>query len=238
MLATITEHYNWQAALAIAILVTVIAIVGKFIIFQVPAFRQMRTINLEEDQKRLAQEKYRQAINAGRIVGFASMAFFFVAILPFSATLEARSLGRILLEVFVILMVYDFFYYLTHRFVLHGNGAMRLVHALHHQARNPCWIDGSYVHPLEISIGLWLFFGSVIGYALVAGPAHVATVVVCFLAFLGINQLNHTYFKLPHFPYQPIDWIVAKHHIHHENMRKGNYATITMLYDKLFGTLE
>jgi sterol desaturase/sphingolipid hydroxylase (fatty acid hydroxylase superfamily) len=27
------------------------------------------------------------------------------------------------------------------------------------------------------------------------------------------------------------------HAVHHEKMRKGNYVTITLLYDKLFGTL-
>ena len=43
---------------------------------------------------------------------------------------------------------------------------------------------------------------------------------------------------LTEFPYRILTWISTKHAVHHENMRKGNYATITLLYDKLFGTLE
>ena len=238
MLSFMLQHYNWQASLAVALLVFGIITTGKYLIFKVPAFQRMREINNDEDRRRLAQEKYTAMIKRGQIVGFTSMAIFFAAVLPFSATFEPRSVGTILLEIFVILMVYDLFYYLTHRFVLHGNGPLKLVHGVHHQARDPSWIDSHYVHPIEIAIGLWLFFGTVMGYALVAGPAHVASIVVCFVAFHEINQLNHTYFKLPYSPYKTINWIVAKHHVHHENMRKGNYATITLFYDYLFGTLD
>jgi len=231
-------HYNWQASLAVAVSVWLIIASGKFLLFRVPAFRRMRDINIAEDRKRLADPKYPALIKRGKIAGFASMGFFFAALLPFAASFEARPVTRILLEIFTILMVYDFFYYLTHRFVLHGNGPLKLIHGIHHQARDPSWIDSHYVHPVEIAIGLWLFFGTVLGYALIAGPVHVASIVVCFVTFHEINQLNHTYCKLPYFPFKTINWIVAKHHVHHENMRRGNYATITLFYDYLFGTLD
>ena len=213
-------------------------VIGRYLIFKVPAFRRMREINAVEDKKRLAQEKYPALIKQGRIAGFASMGVFFLAILPFATTLESRSVGKILLEIFIILMVYDFFYYFTHRFLLHGDGSLRRIHGIHHQARDPSYIDAHYVHPIEISIGLWLFFGTVTGYALIAGPAHVASIVLCFVTFMELNQLNHTYFKLPHFPFRTLNWIVARHHVHHQNMRQGNYGTITMFYDYVFGTLD
>lgn len=232
------DNYNWQASLTVAVAVFLIVTIGKFFIFKVPAFRRMREINEVEDAKRLSQEKYPALIKRGKLAGFTSMGFFFVAILPFSATFAAPSIGRVLLEIFVILMVYDFFYYMAHRFLMHGNGPLKRIHGIHHQARDPSWIDSHYVHPVEISIGLWLFFGTVLGYALVAGPAHVISIVACFVAFHEINQLNHTYFKLPYFPFKTLNWIVSKHHIHHENMRRGNYATITMFYDYIFGTLD
>ena len=232
------DRYNWQAALAAVLLGALIMGIGRYLVFKVPAFRRMREINAVEDQKRLAQEKYPALIKQGRIAGFASLAIFFVVILPFATTIESRSAGKILLEIFAILMVYDFFYYLTHRFLLHGNGALRRIHGIHHQARDPSYIDAHYVHPIEISIGLWLFFGTVLGHAFVVGPAHVASIAVCFVTFMELNQLNHTYFKLPQFPFKTLNWIVAKHHVHHENMRRGNYGTITMFYDSLFGTLD
>jgi sterol desaturase/sphingolipid hydroxylase (fatty acid hydroxylase superfamily) len=237
MSAFTVDDYNWQAALGAVLLGAVIMTIGRYLIFKVPAFQRMQAINAVEDQKRLAQEKYPALIKQGRIAGFASLTFFFVVILPFATTLEARSVGKILLEIFVILMVYDFFYYLTHRFVLHGN-ALKRVHGIHHQARDPSYIDAHYVHPIEISIGLWLFFGTVIGHTLIAGPAHIASMVVCFVAFMTLNLLNHVYFKLPHYPFKTLDWIVARHHVHHESMRRGNYGTITMFYDYVFGTLD
>ena len=234
----IVGHYNWQASLAVLLLVAGLSAIGRYIAFKVPALQRMREINIEEDKKRLAQEKYPALLKRGRMAGFPSIVAFFLLILPFCATLAHRSVGGILLDIFIILMVYDFFYYLTHRFLLHGNPTLRRVHAVHHQARDPSWIDSHYVHPLEIAIGLWLFFGTVIAYAAVAGPIHGAGLAVSFIAFGQINVLNHAYFKLPHFPYKTINWIVAKHHVHHESMQRGNYATITLLYDRVFGTLD
>jgi sterol desaturase/sphingolipid hydroxylase (fatty acid hydroxylase superfamily) len=35
-----------------------------------------------------------------------------------------------------------------------------------------------------------------------------------------------------------INRLIHKHHVHHVNMGMGNYATITMLYDRMFGTLD
>jgi sterol desaturase/sphingolipid hydroxylase (fatty acid hydroxylase superfamily) len=231
-------HYNWQASLTVALAVVAIIQIAKYFLFKVPALARMREINNTEDEKRLTQEKYPALIRQGKIAGITSMAVFFVAILPFSATFDSPSFARILLEIVAILMVYDFFYYMAHRFLMHGNGPLRRIHGIHHQARDPSWIDSHYVHPIEIAVGLWLFFGTVAGYALIVGPAHVISLVMCFVAFHEINQLNHTYFKLPYFPFKTVSWIVSKHHIHHQNMRKGNYATITLFYDYLFGTLD
>jgi sterol desaturase/sphingolipid hydroxylase (fatty acid hydroxylase superfamily) len=98
-----------------------------------------------------------------------AVALAVVAILPFSATVDSPSFARILLEIVAILMVYDFFYYMAHRFLMHGNGPLRRIHGIHHQARDPSWIDSHYVHPIEIAVGLWLFFGTVAGYALIVG---------------------------------------------------------------------
>ena len=40
------------------------------------------------------------------------------------------------------------------------------------------------------------------------------------------------------FPWRTLNWIAIRHDAHHIDMHKGNYATITLLYDWLFGTLE
>ena len=43
---------------------------------------------------------------------------------------------------------------------------------------------------------------------------------------------------LPDFPFRAISNVTWIHAAHHVNMSKGNYATLTMIYDWMFGTLE
>ena len=61
-----------------------------------------------------------------------------------------------------------------------------------------------------------------------------------FLVWLAASRFGHVRLgdddSEPEF--RTLSWITAKHHVHHENMHKGNYATITLFYDKLFGTLD
>jgi sterol desaturase/sphingolipid hydroxylase (fatty acid hydroxylase superfamily) len=61
---------------------------------------------------------------------------------------------------------------------------------------------------------------------------------VATLLFTQLNILNHTFVHLPDFPFRTISKITWIHAAHHVNMNKGNYATLTMLYDWMFGTLE
>ena len=113
------------------------------------------------------------------------------------------------------------------------------MHALHHQARTPTHVDALYVHPLETVIGLVLFLGSIPLVALLAGgPLHAVSMAVATLVFTQVNQLNHTFVDLPRFPFRALDTLTSLHAAHHVDMNRGNYATLTMLYDWLFGTLE
>ena len=205
----------------------------------------MRDINIEEDNKRLALEKY-PAMIRGKMAGLSSLLSFFVFILPFCATFEYVSMGKVLFEIFVILMAYDLVYYLTHRFLLHAAfdsrsavlRHLRRVHAVHHQARDPSSVDATYVHPLEIAIGVWLFLGTLVGYAVIAGPAHVASLVVCFIALHVINQVNHTYFKLPYFPYTHDQLGGREAPRSPREHAKGKLRHDHLFYDRIFGTLD
>ncbi|MDO8863008.1 sterol desaturase family protein [Haliea sp. E1-2-M8] len=237
-LANILAYYHWQEALLTLAAIIALTKLGKFIAFRVPALAEMRRLNLAADKEKLAKPKYPPVVRASQKVGLAVNLVFFLLMLPWFVTLESQPLWMVVLHVVVILMVYDFFYYLCHRFWFHGNGKMRQVHAVHHQARSPTHIDGFYVHPLETFVGIALFVGTMALLALGLGPFHVATVVVSYVIFTQINTINHTAVTLPYFPFRTVTWVTAKHHVHHENMHKGNYATITLLYDYLFGTLD
>ncbi|MFT4614844.1 MAG: sterol desaturase/sphingolipid hydroxylase (fatty acid hydroxylase superfamily) [Bacteroidia bacterium] len=237
-LMTIWGHYNFLAAVIALSGIIAISVLGKRLAFTVPGLAKMRDINRAEDKQKWAKEKYPPMVRSTQNVGKYCNFTFFPFILPFCVTMQSQPWWQVLLDVFIILMFYDFLYYLSHRFWFHGNGKMRQVHAVHHQARNPTYLDAHYVHPFETFVGLALYLGSVALLAALMGPFHVVTIIVTFVIFFQINQINHTFVDLPYFPFKSLSWITAKHHVHHENMHKGNYATITLFYDKIFGTLD
>ena len=153
-------------------------------------------------------------------------------------SLESRPLWRHLFDIVAVLAVYDFFYYLIHRFIFHGK-LMHKVHSLHHQARTPTYIDALYVHPLETTIGLSLFLLTIPLIAVLGGaPLNAFSMAVATLIFTQLNTLNHTYVNLPYFPFKTVDYITSIHAAHHVDMNQGNFATLSMIYDWLFGTLE
>ncbi len=237
-MASLIEHYNWQAALVTLIGVIVLTKIAKYLAFKVPDLAEMRRVNLERDKPKYAQPKYPPVVKGSQRVGLYCNLAFFVVLAPYCINLQPTPWYKVLLDLFIVLMVYDFFYYLSHRFWFHGNGWMRKIHAVHHQARSPTYIDALYVHPFETFIGLSLFIGTVFILGLVTGGFHAITAILAYVIFTQLNTINHTFVDLPKFPFRTLSWITAKHHKHHENMHMGNYATITLFYDKLFGTFE
>lgn len=237
-LESILQHYNWFASLLALVFIITVTTLGKWLLFKLPALSEMREINRSRDKEKWKKEKYPPIVRANQRVGLVCNVTFFIAILPFCITTITAPLWEILLNVVVILMFYDFFYYVFHRFWFHGSGWMRTAHALHHQARNPTYIDAHYVHPVETVVGLVLYMGSIVFLSALLGPFHLGTIVLTFLIYFQINQINHTFCKLPYFPFKAISGAAAKHHVHHESMQMGNYASITPFYDKLFGTSD
>jgi sterol desaturase/sphingolipid hydroxylase (fatty acid hydroxylase superfamily) len=186
----------------------------------------------------LARTRFKEAVKINNKAGLITNLIFYVAILPLCVNFEPRPLWRYLVDIVAVLAVFDFFYYLTHRFIFHGK-LLHKVHSLHHQARTPTYIDALYVHPLETIIGLSLFLLSIPLIALISGaPLNTFSMAIATLIFTQLNTINHTYVNLPYFPFKTIDYITSIHAAHHVDMNQGNYATLTMIYDWLFGTLE
>jgi len=230
--------YDWMAALVFVATLTVMTVGGRFLAFKVPALQQMRELNHEADRRKLSRKRFRQAVKVNNKAGMITNLVFFVAVLPWCVNLVPRPIWRHLVDIVVVLMVFDFFYYLTHRFLFHGK-PLRRIHSLHHQARQPTYIDALYVHPLETVIGLVLFLGSIPLVAVLAGgPLNAFSMAVATLLFTQLNTINHTYVNLPYFPFKTLDHITSIHAAHHVDMNCGNFATLTMFYDWLLGTLE
>ena len=171
-LNAILANYNWLGSLLSLLAIILFTKAGKYLAFRVPALAEAKQANRVEDKKKLAKEKYPPMVKANQKVGFYLNITFFLLVLPFCVTLAPQPWWQVLLDIVVVLMVYDFFYYLMHRFLFHGQGRMRQVHAIHHQARQPTYIDAHYVHPLETFMGLGLFFLTIALLAALLGTWH------------------------------------------------------------------
>lgn len=230
--------YDWLATLAMLGTLIVLTKVGRSLVFRIPALQRMREQNREADRRKMARKRFREGVKASNRAGLITNIVFFVAVLPWCLDLAPRPLWRNVLDILAVLLVFDFFYYLTHRFLFHGK-PLRKVHALHHEVRKPTYVDALYVHPLETTIGLVLYHGSIPLVAALSGaPLNAFAIAVATLIFTQGNTINHTYTKLPYFPFKYVDYVTGVHAAHHVDMNQGNYATLTMLYDKLFGTYE
>jgi len=146
----------------------------------------------------------------------------------------APSAWRMLLEAVSILITYDFAYYFVHRYPFHQWKLLRRVHAVHHTVRFPTAYDSLYMHPLENAIGLLLLMFC----SFLVGPVSIYSFAGVFVVYSCLNILNHTGLDLPFFPFKTLSYLARKHDRHHVSMRSGNYASITPLFDWLFGTAE
>lgn len=235
-------HYHWQLSLYAAIGIAALTFAGKHLALLVPTFRAEYARNQAARDTKMAKPNYAANQAWNRRWGPVFMGVIFVFILPFCLTAEPQAWWNVALDIVVILLFYDFFYYLVHRFLFHDGGflggPLMWVHAVHHRQHNPCRQDSSYIHPLEVAMGLGLYAGSIFVLSQLMGPFHVVTIVITWVAFSQINLHNHDLWESDRFPFRYLATMSRMHHNHHARFTGGNFATITLLYDWLFGTLD
>jgi len=212
---------------------------GKFI----PAFGRTAKLNKATYDKKMERQSYADNQKLNRKWGFVDTMIIFLLIIPFCVTAEAQPVWKVVLDMFIILMFYDFFYYLTHRFLFHdsgfGEGPLKWVHAKHHQQHNPCRGDSSYINPIEVAMGLGLYAGSILVLSLLMGPFHIVTIVFTWVAFSEINNHNHDLWEeKDQFPFKYLGVMSKMHHIHHARFTGGNFGTISLFYDWIFGSYD
>lgn len=241
VLQEIAESYHGLLSLYAGLAVMALVLFGR-LLRMIPVIGAAHTLNSKIEHQRKEKRSYNEI--QARSVRWSALIIIivFAAILPFCLTSESQSSTRVIRDVVTILMVYDFVYYLTHRFVFHDSamfgGPLTWMHAVHHRQHNPCRMDASYLHPLETAIGMGLFSGTIVGLSFVFGKFHVVTLVITWIVFSIINQHNHTRWEHNHFPFRYFHYLSTMHHNHHSRFTGGNFATITLLYDWLFGTLD
>jgi sterol desaturase/sphingolipid hydroxylase (fatty acid hydroxylase superfamily) len=241
-LASLLENYQWQLSLYAGLGIIAATLLGKLVASLVPVFRAAGQLNRDTFRKKMERPNYAANQRWNGKWGLTFIAAIFSLIMPFCLTLEAQPWWKVLLDMVVILMVYDFVYYVTHRFLFHDGGFLRgplmWMHAVHHRQHNPCRKDSSYIHPLEVAIGLGLYVGTIFVLSRFMGNFHVATIVITWIAFSEINLHNHNLWETDRFPFRYLSYASKMHHNHHANFTGGNYATISLLYDWMFGTLD
>ena len=241
-LSSLASGYAWQLSLVAALGIFALNRIGRYLALQVPAFRVEHERNEAMRRSKMAKPHYQQNQQWNRRWGPVILAVIFVGVLPFCLTAAPQAWWRILLDMAAILLVYDFFYYLVHRFLFHDGGLLggplMWVHAVHHRQHNPCRQDSSYIHPIEVAMGLGLYAGTIFALSRLMGDFHVVTIVVTWVAFSQINLHNHDLWEADRFPFRYLATMSRMHHHHHARFTGGNFATITLLYDWLFGTLD
>jgi len=241
-LTSILARGEWLLSLYALIGVVAIPRLARYLILLVPAFRDTSAINREVAAKQVQKSFYNPIQKRSAFWGLLTQLAIFALILPFCLTTEPQPWWQVLLDIFVILMFYDFFYYLVHRFLFHdggfGPGPLMWVHAVHHQQKNPCRKDSNYLHPIETSMGLALY-GACIGVlAALMGPFHLVTIILTWITFSEINLHNHDRMEVDRFPFRYLKYMSFMHHVHHARFTSGNFATISLFYDWLFGTYD
>ncbi len=241
-LASLLEHYAWKLSLATGAGILALTLIGHQAAGLFPVLREAGRINADTFRQKMAKPNYAANQKWNRKWSLAFLLVIFGGILPFCLTLAPQPWWSMLLEMATILMVYDFFYYLTHRFLFHDSGffggPLKWMHAVHHRQHNPCRWDSSYIHPLEVALGLGLYVATIAVLSLVMGKFHVATIVITWVAFTEINLHNHNLWKEDRFPYRYLNFLSRMHHNHHAKFTGGNYGTISLLYDWMFGSLD
>jgi sterol desaturase/sphingolipid hydroxylase (fatty acid hydroxylase superfamily) len=141
------------------------------------------------------------------------------------------SAWTILLEAAAILLIYDFAYYGLHR-GMHHKKVMRLVHGVHHRAKNPSALESFYLHPAELLAGLFLLFAA----TFVVGPVHIYTFALVFFVYSTLNIVIHSGMAFGRRWLAPIDALTRKHQVHHMTDFGKNFASLTPLPDLVFKT--
>ena len=243
ILAWMQENYQWKLSLIAYVSIMAVSVLGpKLVTMLVPTFRQSAAMNKAAFDAKMQKPAYAANQAWNRKWGLIFTVIIFGGIIPFTLTPEMPSVWEILIDMVVILMVYDFFYYLVHRFLFHDAGflagPLMWVHAVHHRQHNPCRQDSSYIHPIEVAMGLGLYVAVIAALSPLLGKYNVLTIIITWTAFSQINLHNHDLWESEKFPFKYLAYMAEMHHNHHAKFTGGNFATISLLYDWMFGTLD
>jgi sterol desaturase/sphingolipid hydroxylase (fatty acid hydroxylase superfamily) len=148
-----------------------------------------------------------------------------------------RDMGwRAWLDVAVLLLLMDLAMYVFHR-LAHLPGIYPIVHATHHRYDRPRPLDLFVLNPLEVLGfgGLWLVAISLYQSSWLGMVVYLTlNVIFGTVGHLGVEPLPHGWARWPVLRYLGTSTFHAGHH--HD--RQVNFGFYTLVWDRLFGTLD
>lgn len=146
------------------------------------------------------------------------------------------ALAIVVLQIALITIVEDTWFYFMHRAFHEVPYLYRRVHRVHHRAHAPVPMDYLYVHPVELWFGT---LGTTVGLGAVLllwGGLSAVT----FLSYSALRALHELHAHSGLRPWildrVPLVGTVAHHDLHHAKPTLGNYSTALRFWDWLFGT--
>jgi len=139
------------------------------------------------------------------------------------------------LQVFLLLLVMDFFRYWYHRW-MHAVPVMWRWHSVHHSSARMYWFNGVRSHPIEgfVQNLLW-----VVPYTLIQAPAEI--VFVAGMVSRVIGRFQHTNVDARLGPLEYVFSAPDNHRYHHSKIAavgNRNYGGDFIVWDHLFGTFH
>ncbi len=134
------------------------------------------------------------------------------------------------------LIVHDFYFYWTHRFMHHPR-IFKIFHRVHHLSTNPSPWAAFAFHPLEA-----LVEAGILPVLVFIMPMNRFAVLIFFVISTVINVYGHLGYEI--YP----EWLIkssagkwlntsVSHNMHHKYF-KGNYGFYTRVWDVVFGTVN
>jgi len=136
---------------------------------------------------------------------------------------ELPTFPWVVYELFIMILVEEFFFYYSHR-LLHHPRLYKHIHKIHHEWTSPIGVVSIYAHPFEHLLSNLL--PPLLG-PLVCG-SHIATTWMWYALALASTTISHCGYHFPFFP-SP-----EAHDFHHLKFNQ-NYGVLGVL-DRLHGT--
>lgn len=176
-------------------------------------------------------------VNQVLIVPVLGINYYLKNVSPYRTDYESfPSSFEIIWQTVIFMLVEDFFFYWSHRF-LHWDKIYPYFHKIHHQYVYSVSIASEYAHPVDYVFSSVL--PSNIGPLVLGKRVHLATFLLWVVLRVAETTDGHSGYEFSWSPFRllPMSGSSEYHHYHHVSF-KGNYSSFFTYLDRIFGTVN